>query len=403
VSGGVARRSPDDFAPPGSPMAAVSPEPNRILSLDQFRGYTVLGMFLVNFISDYNVVRTYCPTLKHHHTYCDYADTIMPHFFFAVGFALRLTLLRRLQRDGARGAYVHVVRRCLGLMLLGVVVYHLTGGVKSWSELQQLGVSGWLGAFKRNPFQTLFHIGVTSLWVLPVIAAGPIPRVAFAIACGALHAYLSAGLSGWPFHIDWSYYEWVNANPKGIDGGPLGFLTWTIPLLTGSLAYDVVFANPRNLPLGRLMGWGAVLMILGYGLSCLNAFTSPNSASLSDPGSWLIEPPFVPPSRPVNMWNMSQRSGAVSYLVFASGLSLAVYALFVLACDRAGWQLGIFGTLGGNALAAYIIHDMVDGAIKPYAPNDAPWWFVLAAFGLFVGICYMMLCYMEKHRLFLRL
>ena len=25
-----------------------------------------------------------------------------------------------------------------------------------------------------------------------------------------------------------------------IDGGPLGFLTWTIPLLVGSLAYDVV-------------------------------------------------------------------------------------------------------------------------------------------------------------------
>jgi predicted acyltransferase len=378
-------------------------ERDRIVSLDQYRGYTVLGMFLVNFISDYDVVKTYCPTLRHHHTYCDYADTIMPQFFFAVGFALRLTLLRRLKRDGPRAAYMHVVRRCLGLMLLGFVIYHLTGGVKSWGELQQLGVSGWLMAFKRDPFQTLFHIGVTSLWVLPVITAGPLARIAFAVACGTLHAYLSAGMSGWPFHLDWSYYEWVNANPKGIDGGPLGFLTWTLPLLTGSLAYDVVFANPQRPPIGRLLAGGMVLMLLGYALSCLNTMTPPNSASANQPYSWLIEPPFVAPSRPVNMWNMSQRSGSVSYLTFASGFSLALYALFVGVCDWAGWQLGVLGTFGGNALAAYIIHDLVDEAIKPYAPNDAPLWYVAAAFGLFLGICYLFLRYLEKHRLFLRL
>ena len=38
--------------------------------------------------------------LKHHNTYCSYADTIMPQFFFAVGFAYRLTFLRRLHSAG---------------------------------------------------------------------------------------------------------------------------------------------------------------------------------------------------------------------------------------------------------------------------------------------------------------
>jgi hypothetical protein len=59
--------------------------------------------------------------------------------------------------------------------------------------------------------------------------------------------------------------------------------------------------------------------------------------------------------------------------------------------------------LGSNALAAYILHDLVEGAIKPYAPNDSPLWFVGAAFGLFLGICYLFLRHLEKHRLFLRL
>ena len=67
---------------------------NRIASLDQFRGYTVAGMLLVNFIGGFREVGA---IWKHHNTYCSYADTIMPQFFFAVGFAMRLTFLRRLK------------------------------------------------------------------------------------------------------------------------------------------------------------------------------------------------------------------------------------------------------------------------------------------------------------------
>jgi predicted acyltransferase len=374
----------------------------RIVSLDQFRGYTVLGMFLVNFIGGFLAIESTFPVLKHHNTYCSYADTIMPQFFFAVGFAYRLTFLRRREREGARAAYVHIVHRSLGLILLGLVVYHLSGGVKSWSQLQELDGWDFLEAFKREPFQTLTHIGVTSLWVVPVIAARPGVRVAFVCFSGLLHTYLSYGLAGWPFYTNWGYYEWVNTEPKGIDGGPFGFLTWTIPLLAGSLAYDLVAAARPRAPIGRLLIWAVVLMLLGYALSCLNTLTPPNTAG-SEIRSWLVEPPFVPPSRPVNMWTMCQRAGSVSYLTFATGFSLAVYALFVLACDRGRLRVGIFATLGSNALAAYIIHDMVGQAIKPYAPKDAPLWFVAAAFGLFLAGCYLFVRHLEKNRIFLRL
>jgi surface polysaccharide O-acyltransferase-like enzyme len=111
----------------------------------------------------------------------------------------------------------------------------------------------------------------------------------------------------------------------------------------------------------------------------------------------------VPPSRPLNLWSMSQRSGSVSYQTFASGFALALYALFALACDRGRLRLGVCATLGSNALAAYIIHDLVDGAIKPYAPQDAPLWFVLIAFALFFAICYLFVRHLEKNQLFLRL
>jgi hypothetical protein len=316
----------------------------------------------------------------------------MPQFFLAVGFAYRLTFLRRAAELGRGPAYARVVRRNLGLILLGLVVHTLGKGVSSWSELT--GPIFWdrLGyGLKRQVFQTLTHIGVTSLWVLPVIAAGPRVRIAFAAASGLLHLALSFAFN----------YQWVNTDPPGIDGGPLGFLTWTIPLLAGSLACDAM----NNLPgsaARRLLTGGAILMVLGYGLSCLNRVTPPN-AWTGSLASMLVEPPFVPPSAPVNLWTMSQRSGSLSYLTFGAGFSLAVLALFVWACDVGRLRWSYLNLFGRNALAAYVIHDLVMDAVKPWVPKDAPLWYVGAGFTLFLGICTVFLGHLEKNRLYLRL
>jgi predicted acyltransferase len=352
---------------------------HRIVSLDQFRGYTVAGMLLVNFLGGYRAVH---PLLKHHNTYCSYADTIMPQFFFAVGFAYRLTFLRRLMTESYWSAATAALRRNLGLILIGFVVYHLDGKVSGWEELRSLTFADFVArAFRRELFQALVHIALASIWVLPVIAAGAGVRVLFLLASAGLHLWLSSRF----------YLEWAWKTPV-IDGGPLGFLSWTIPLLVGSLAYDLVTASkdPRHAA-DRLMGCSILLMVAGYALSCAG-------------GAW-APPPFVPPpsGHTVDLWTMSQRTGSTSYLTFSAGFSLAVYALFVLACDLGHFQGPVFRTFGVNALAAYIIHPLVAGAVKPYAPNDSPLWYVAAAFGFYFAICYVFNRYLEEHRIFLKL
>ena len=218
-------------------IAEHPPVQSRIASLDQFRGYTVAGMLLVNFIGGFREVGN---IWKHHNTYCSYADTIMPQFFFAVGFAFRLTYLRRLKSLGVWPATRAAILRSLGLILLGFVIYHLDGEVKSWEALRSLGPEGFLAqAFKRELFQTLVHIALASLWVMPVIAAGTMTRVAFLIASAALHLGLS--------HLFYFQHAWTL---PVIDGGPLGFLTWTIPLLVGSLAYDAMAIEAAGLQPG---------------------------------------------------------------------------------------------------------------------------------------------------------
>lgn len=233
---------------------AITP---RLASLDQFRGYTVAGMFLVNFLGGYDAWMP--PVLLHHHTYCSYADTIMPQFLFAVGYAMRLSFGRRVQAQGLMAGYWRMVRRILGLLLVSFAIYTAGRVAGNWHELVARGA--WDAAFpylKRHWLQTLGQIAMTSLWILPVIRAGAGVRIAFAIFSGASHVALS--------HL--FNYHWVNTDPNGIDGGPLGFLTWSIPAVLGTLTCDAIVDAPKRPPLARLTFVALVVMGLGYVFSC---------------------------------------------------------------------------------------------------------------------------------------
>ena len=354
----------------------------RIVSLDQFRGYTVAAMVFVNFIGG---IAVFPAIFKHHRTYCSYADTIMPHFFFAVGFAYRLTYLRRVAAIGRRGASAAVVRRALGLIVIGFVVYHLDGEVRSWEELRELGPGGFLAtAFRRDLCQTLVQIGLTSVWILPVVAASAGARVAYMAVGAGLHLALS-----WWFWLDFAWEVPV------IDGGWLGILTWAIPMLVGTMAYDAIAARDaadrsRGSAVPTFLAWSAVLMAAGYALASV--------------GGW-APPPFTPPAEgsAVDLWTMSQRSGSASYQTFAAGFSLLVYALFVVVSDVAGLSVGVFRTFDTNALAAYVLHSMVAGAVKPYLPGDAPFWYAALLTSFDFLIVWALIRRLEKDGVFFKL
>lgn len=353
----------------------MTPPPARLTSLDQFRGFTVLAMFVVNFVGGLQHVPA---TLRHHHTYLSAADAVMPGFLFAVGFGLRASLLGRCRRDGPRAAHTHLVRRGLGLVLLGTVVYHLTGGYRTWAELSAVPIGeAVMRAIKRHPFEALTHIGVTALWVLPVLGRPGWVRVLFAAA--------SAGLHVWASHA--GYYRWNMAAPAGIDGGPLGFLTWTLPLVAGTLAHDWVTAGTRAA--GRCLLLGAGLVGLGTALAMLNNPTA--------------TPPFVSPVEPVrDYWLMSQRAGSVTYLLAGAGIAAIGYTGFRVAVDRSGYRLGLFDLLGRHALAGYLIHDPVAGTVKPFCPADAPGWWVAGCLLVYLLITVGFLRYLDRNRLVLR-
>ena len=412
-----------------SSKSPVVNKTERLASLDQFRGYTVLGMLLVNYFGHHSV----CPQiLKHSHDYCSYADTIMPQFLFAVGFAMRLSFGRRLHEQGKLVAYARMVRRLLGLALLSMVVYNVGPRAANWAQLQELGLWQALYApLKRDWFQTLMHIAATSLWILPVVHCKPSIRISWMLGAAILHIWVSYLFN----------FAWVNSDPRGIDGGPLGFLTWSIPALVGTLACDA-FLKPRSaLKIGspilvRVLVSSLLLMLLGYCISCGTRFydvqesqvetlkkdaisvdpvvpslerINAKIASVNEKGMtvWFAEPPFFkPPQKELRKWNywmMSQRSGTLSYLVFSAGFSLLVFLVFFIVSDLFQLQLSIFRTFGTNALMAYVLHLMISNAVQPFFPKDSPVWFSLVGLGIFLFVTWLFVRTMEKQGVFVRI
>ncbi len=415
----------------------------RLVSLDQFRGYTIAGMFLVNFIGGFAV----SPFLfRHHYTFCSYADTIMPHFLFAVGFAFRLSFGRRELKPGASAGYGRVVRRLVGLGLVGLFIFQMDDRLdpRYWIDLvsRQAWNEVWR-PFGKNWMQTLFQIATATCWVVPVIRARARWRVLWLVASAALHVLIS----------HYFYYAWMYEPGQGHTGGPLGFLTWCIPTLVGTFACDWALDGVGKGRIGRMFAWSLVLMAIGYVMSCgTRWYDVPADETTADAvgetasnpviptakqfdswqqhiqrGEWssvVAEPPFVPPPdtghRKWNYWMMSVKPGTLSFMTFNAGFSMFVYMLFYLACDGGGLQLGLFRTLGRNSLAGYLIQWPTDdiftkliertsarwGPSLGFPPDavgrNAPVVFVLVGFAVYFAVNWLILWAMERKKIFLK-
>src|SRR5262249_22123494 len=159
-----------------------------------------------------------------------------------------------------------------------------------------------------------------------------------------------------------------------------------------------------------------------YGLSCLTTLYTVSASAATAAGSpvaespvlprqvdltakdfrsLLAEPPFVPPPPPeqrrLNYWMMTKRATSLSFMLFSSGFALAVYAFFFFLSDLAHLQIGLFRTFGQNALATYIIHEVVNNAVRYFSPNDSPLGWILTTFALFYGITYLFVRHLDKN------
>lgn len=325
-------------------MIASSPPVQRMrkLSIDQFRGFAIFGMIMVNYLNQFEVIPT---TFKHPHYGMTFANTIAPFFLIAVGMGFRISFVNMVARAGKKAAVIQSLKRYLILIFLGIVLYGPNFRVDIWDALVDIGFSGLLALpflTSSKTVRTIAAFGYLILYQLLFIYAG--------------------------------YGEWTMA--RSIDGGPLGPLSWVSILLFGTLLYDFLNEQDTRNFIRTTFIWGVTLTLLGYLLSLLE---------------------------PQEIWQFSQRSMSIAYPILSSGIGFLTFLIFYTINDLYHKEIPHLTILGVNPLLIYIVQNVLIELRGSNLPSNAPLWQALTGFVIIYALCYLVAHYLWRNKMVVKI
>src|SRR3982751_3236278 len=126
----------------------------RILSIDAFRGITILVMVFVNELAGMRNIPAWMKHMPADADAMSFVDVVFPAFLFIVGMSIPFALEQRLARgDDGAALQRHVLARTLGLVVLGFFMVNAE--------------SGWNAAFMPLPITAWslgFYLCVFLVW-----------------------------------------------------------------------------------------------------------------------------------------------------------------------------------------------------------------------------------------------
>jgi predicted acyltransferase len=308
--------------------AAPPPSPERLLSLDVFRGVTVAGMLLVNNPGSWSAIY---PPLEHAewHGWTP-TDLIFPFFLFIVGVAMTYSFPGQLAKGASPGrVFARAAKRSAILFLLGLLLaafpyYNL--------DLAHLRIPG-----------VLQRISLAFLLASPVVLFLK-PRAQVAVAVALLLGY------------------WAAMTLVPVPGFGAGDLS-----KDGSLAayVDRAILTPAHMwasaktwdPEGLLSTFPAVATVL------LGVFTGRWMRGERSPSERLVGL-FVAANVLLvtgTVWNaafpINKNLWTSSYVLFTAGMAMHFLAMCHWAVDVRGWRRWArpFVVFGVNAIAAFFL------------------------------------------------
>ena len=327
-------------APTDSPSRATA----RMESLDQFRGFAIFAMVLVNYLGHYTAMPE---TFRHHPWSLSFADMVVPMFLFAIGIGYRMTFLRRMRKEGVWRARLAAFKRYGVIVIIGLLAYGFDYNAPNLYE-----------ATKWRLWDTLVQIGLAGLVVLPFIERRTVARLALGLAYLAVFqlAYDSTG-----------YGRWLQR--ESFEAGPLGMLTRQFPLVLGTVAYDLLALGDRKRLIAGSLVMGSAAIIVGYLLSL--------------------------------RWGFSKPYDSMPYVIFAGGFSAFVYLGFYLLADIAGRSVPTLTAVGRNALTIYLVQLFL--LQLHYLPPATPAVVALAAFAVLYMVLYAVARYLDRSGYYIRI
>src|SRR4030095_13082035 len=126
----------------------------RILSIDAFRGITILVMIFVNELAGIHDIPQWMRHMPRDADAMSFVDVVFPGFLFIVGMSIPFAINRRLEK-GASFLQLqgHILFRTLGLLVLGFFMVNAEGDY----DEKAMGIS-------MNLWAILFFAAVISIW-----------------------------------------------------------------------------------------------------------------------------------------------------------------------------------------------------------------------------------------------
>jgi len=304
----------------------------RLVSLDVFRGITIIGMILVNNPGSWSSVY---PQLLHAQWHgCTFTDLIFPFFLFIVGVAISYSLTKRkIQSDSKSSLYLSIVRRSVILFLLGLILNSFPFGLlfNHQFSLETLRIPGVLQRISivylisalvfistSNKFQYLFTALILIIYYL-LMSLIPVPGVGYA------NYEMGKNLSNWLDNIVLGSHVWSVTktwDPEGILSTLPAIGSTMLGIFTGNLLRSNIEQNEKVI---RLFIWANLLMLCGW--------------------IWSF---WFPLNK--NIWTSS-------YVLYTGGLALhfLAFSYWFIDVKKVTWWTKPFLVYGMNAITVFFL------------------------------------------------
>ena len=381
--------SPVVAAPSSDPIAY-----NRILSIDIFRGLTMLLMIFVN---DLSSVKGLPRWTYHAHTnedFMTYVDMVFPAFLFILGMALPLAIERRLGKDPSLLHLIgHIILRSLALLVFGLILANADAGSSArmhglntyvWALLALLGAMLLWAVYPRaTRHATLFRAARFSGLALVVLMAALFRRIT------------RSGNVAW---IDFAYPEILGLIGLTYLSVSLLYLltrrlswapiVWFIALMLfccASAGKVLLFPDHTSMWVWPLSN-GSMAAIAMAGVFTSTLFFGPLSHTLRTPGRRIAAAvSFAAVTAAAGLvaipLGISKNRGTPTWSLWSVAASILAFALLYWVCDvrhRSAWAAFI-RPAGSNTLLTYLVPDIFYFAI---AATATTWFRTHFAFGL---------------------
>ncbi|NVM46047.1 MAG: DUF1624 domain-containing protein [Candidatus Lokiarchaeota archaeon] len=321
---------------------SLTEQPRRFLSIDIFRGLTVLLMVVVNSIQPFDNVPAWT---KHAGDYgLTYVDLVAPFFVFMLALTFNTSYKQRVQKEGKKKAWLRYIRRFLifiGIGLILTIYIDVNEFYFRWGTLQVLGTSG--------------------LMLLPLLGLKPYIKLIFAIAFMSLHQFLLFT----PVNI--LIYE-------SIEGGILGIFSWGSMMILSSFLAKGLDKEKEYVRKHFLFG-GLICLIFGIG-----------SAFFLGISRAYISLPYI-----------------LISVGIASVFYCFLYYIYEIWCTNYSFakKERIFSAIGKNAFIFYLIHIVIAYVIFTIFPFDTPSIIVFLFVFLHAAFIWITAYYLNKMKIFI--